>query len=161
MYEKSLKTCFSDFSYIVCLLRGEAEATCTYIVYDTDIVCQHDVSVHLIWQSVADNVLTIYPIGEKGAVANIVKITDCKVCGGLFEINEDNLSALDCYEGYPKSYNRDKLEIKDDNDKLYIAFVYFRAGKNLGEPHEDYRKIIILGARDCGLPKEYIPRYIC
>lgn len=49
------------------------------------------------------------------SVANIVKTSEENnvVWGGLFEINNDNLSALDCYEGYPYSYGRKEIEVKD------------------------------------------------
>ena len=35
------------------------------LLYSFLVFCQVLVSVHIIWQSVADNVLTIYPIGER------------------------------------------------------------------------------------------------
>lgn len=47
-----------------------------------------------------------YSSKRGGAVANVVKLRDNVVWGGLFEINKDNLAALDCYEGYPDSYDR-------------------------------------------------------
>lgn len=97
---------------------------------------------------------------RKSSVANIVLPDGNQVWGGLFEINEDNLSALDCYEGYPKSYNRAELDVKDDKGTTYKAIVYFRTGKDLRKPSEEYRKIILQGAQDCGLPKEYIQSYL-
>lgn len=40
------------------------------------------------------------------------------VYGGLFEINEDNLAALDCYEGYHKRiYDKKEVEVYDSDEK--------------------------------------------
>lgn len=99
-----------------------------------------------------------YSSTRNGAVANIIETVDEEniVWGGLFEINEDNLSALDCYEGYPKSYDRKNIEVKDDDGKRYDAIVYFRTGKAEGKPSQEYRNIVIQGAKDCMLPIEYI-----
>jgi len=93
---------------------------------------------------------------RRGAVANIIQSEDNFVYGGLFEINEDNLSALDCYEGYPNSYDRKEIEIKDDEGRTYKAVTYLRSGELMSKPSEDYRKIVKQGARDCNLPDEYI-----
>lgn len=94
---------------------------------------------------------------REGAVANIVKSKGNVVWGGLFKINKDNLGALDCCEGYfSKIYDRKTIIVKDDKGKGYKAIVYFRTGKDVGAPHRKYRKIIIKGAKDCGLPKDYI-----
>lgn len=97
-----------------------------------------------------------YSETRKGPVANIVRSKGSVVWGGLFKINKDNLGALDCCEGYfSKIYNRKTVIVKDDEGKSYKAIVYFRTGKNVGVPHKKYRKIIIKGAKDCGLPKDY------
>ena len=93
---------------------------------------------------------------RNGAVANIIQAKGSRVWGGLFEINKANLSALDQYEGHPNSYNRAERDVNDDNDIRYKAIVYCRAGKDLGKPLEEYRKIIIQGARDCDVSEEYI-----
>ena len=76
--------------------------------------------------------------------------------GGLFEINEDNFSALDCYEGYPGSYDRREVEVKDEKSITYKAITYFRTGKKESKPSEYYRRTVIQGAKDCNIPEEYI-----
>lgn len=92
------------------------------------------------------------------SVANIVKTSEENdvVWGGLFEINNDNLSALDCCEGYPYSYDRKEIEVKDEEGNIYNAITYFREKKTKGELSKDYRDVVIQGAKDCNLPKEYI-----
>ncbi|MFA4842985.1 MAG: gamma-glutamylcyclotransferase family protein [Candidatus Omnitrophota bacterium] len=91
-----------------------------------------------------------------GSVANIIESKGSVVCGGLFEINEDNLAALDCYEGYPKSYDRKEFPVKDDKGQIDTAIIYFRVEKTLALPSEAYRNIVIQGAKNCGLSEDYI-----
>lgn len=97
---------------------------------------------------------------RKGAVANVIDSDGDIVRGGLFEISKDNLAVLDGYEGYPDSYGRDELDVKDDNNNLYKAIVYFRVGEKLGKPTREYRQVIIEGAQDCRLPEEYIKSFL-
>lgn len=99
---------------------------------------------------------------RKGAVANIIETGDENdiVWGGLFEIDSKCLSNLDHYEGYPRVYNRKDITVQDDEGNQYKAIVYFRTGKDESKPSESYKKIVINGARDCGLPDEYIEKFL-
>ena len=92
----------------------------------------------------------------EGSVANIIPSRGDLVWGGLYEISMDDRDALDYYEGYPKSYDRKEFEVKDDLDKSYIAYIYFREGKQLGQPSAKYCEVIKIGAKDCGLPQDYM-----
>ncbi len=91
-----------------------------------------------------------------GAVANIIESENDIVWGGLFEIDQDNLAALDCYEGYPDSYDKDWFMVKDDKGKSCKAITYFRTAKEPGKPSKEYRETVMQGAKDCKLPEEYI-----
>lgn len=95
---------------------------------------------------------------RESPVANIVEDTDGMVWGGLFEL--DDLSSLDRYEGYPHAYQREEKLVKDDQNNEYRAWVYLRKPLKEGTPHEKYRKAVCDGARDCGLPAEYIKKYL-
>lgn len=97
-----------------------------------------------------------YSKTRRCSVANIVSNPDSVVWGGLFEISKDDLDVLDKKEGYPKSYNRSIFEVTGASGDKYEAYLYFRIGKNEGKPSADYRNIILDGAKDCGLPEEYI-----
>lgn len=98
-----------------------------------------------------------YSVKWRSTVANIIKTGDKdEVCGGVFEISKDNLAALDCYEGYPDTYNKEKIEVKGDSGSIYVALVYLRGGVKVSVPHQEYRGIVIQGAKDCGLSEEYI-----
>lgn len=87
---------------------------------------------------------------------NIIEAKNGIVWGGLFEINDSHLSALDRYEGYPKFYDRKIVKVKDERNNIYNAWVYFRIGQKQGQPSEEYKKTVIQGAKDCNLPEEYI-----
>lgn len=94
------------------------------------------------------------------AVANVVKDEKCRVWGALYEIDENYLSALDRYEGYPIYYQRKKEEVKDVDGAKYSAWFYFREPKEEGQPSDEYREVVFQGAKECNLPEEYIKKYI-
>ena len=102
-----------------------------------------------------------YSFQHKSAAANIIKSKECEVWGGLFEITKEGLAKLDCFEGYPNSYDRKKVGVKDEEGNSYNVIVYFREGKKIGKPHKDYRDIILKGSRDCNLPGKYIEDFLC
>jgi len=96
---------------------------------------------------------------DNEAVANIISSEGDVVWGGLFEINDDHLRILDTrYEGFPKSYGRGMVGVKDDEGNIYEAWAYFRVGQKRGNPSSGYRDTILKGASasDCNLPKNYI-----
>jgi gamma-glutamylcyclotransferase (GGCT)/AIG2-like uncharacterized protein YtfP len=101
-----------------------------------------------------------YSSYRNGAVANIIKSDSDTVEGGVFEINEECLKNLDRCEGYPKSYDRRPVEVVDDNGKSYNVIVYLRKPQEIGRPSNEYRNIILEGARDCGLSQDYIKKFL-
>ncbi|MGA2532442.1 MAG: gamma-glutamylcyclotransferase family protein [Candidatus Aminicenantales bacterium] len=101
-----------------------------------------------------------YSVSRQGATANIVKSEVDRVRGALFEITEKDRLALDSYEGYPKDYDRKIVDVNDAEGNAYAAVTYFRPVRALGKPHPDYEKVILVGARDCKLPEQYIDRYL-
>ncbi|MEO0302046.1 MAG: gamma-glutamylcyclotransferase family protein [candidate division WOR-3 bacterium] len=97
---------------------------------------------------------------RKGAVANIVPEEKSIVWGAIWEIDEHSLKELDRYEGYPHSYKRKIVKVKDDDGNEYEAWVYYREGEKEGIPSREYRKTIFEGAKECGLPEDYIKESI-
>lgn len=94
------------------------------------------------------------------AVANIVKDKDNIVWGGLFEVTDECIKMLDKYEGVPTAYQKKTIEVRDEQNNLYKAIVYLREPQKVGRPSDGYRKILIDGAKDCGLPEEYVEKFI-
>ena len=96
-----------------------------------------------------------------GAVANIVRDANGKVWGGLFEIDERDLEALNRYEGYPHVYARETLRVRDETDNIYEALAYLRKEpQGIGKPSSEYRDTVIRGAKDCCLDEGYIEKVI-
>ena len=95
-----------------------------------------------------------------GATGNIVKFKNSKVYGGLYEITEENLATLDKSDGYSEKCNRIEVEVVDDDNNSCMAIVYFRKWKRKGKPSPLYRKIVIMGAWDCGISEGYIGKYL-
>jgi gamma-glutamylcyclotransferase len=101
-----------------------------------------------------------YSVERQGATGNIVNSEVDSVRGGLFEITGKDRLALDSYEGYPKTYDRKEVEVKDAEGNAYRAMTYFRTGRALGKPHPDYERMVLDGAKDCKLPEDYVDKYL-
>jgi len=97
---------------------------------------------------------------RSGAVANIIKSDKVTVWGALFEVNDECIKNLDRYEGYPTSYQRESMVVEDEQGSKYEALIYLREPREEGAPSNEYRAILLEGARDCGLPEEYINGFI-
>ncbi len=93
-----------------------------------------------------------------GAVGNIVKSDNEHVWGALYEITERDRLTMDAFEGYPRNYEHRDVDVKDREGTSYRAMTYYRTGRPLSKPHPDYERIVIDGAKQCGLPDEYIDK---
>ena len=80
--------------------------------------------------------------------------------GALFEVDNECIKSLDRYEGFPDFYQREYIEVKDKQGNTYQALVYLRTPQQIGMPSNEYREIVIKGAKDCGLPEDYIEKFI-
>jgi len=101
-----------------------------------------------------------YSVSRDGAVGNIVRSDAERVWGALYKITETDRLAMDAFEGYPQSCDRREVEVRDAAGKAYRAAAYCRTGRALGHPHPDYEKIVLEGAKERGLPDDYIDRYL-
>jgi gamma-glutamylcyclotransferase (GGCT)/AIG2-like uncharacterized protein YtfP len=95
-----------------------------------------------------------------GAVGNLVGADRERVWGALYEITEKDRRSLDAFEGYPRTYDRKEVDVKDAEGNIYQAMTYARAGRAAGKPHPDYEKVVLDGAKDSCLPEEYVDRYL-
>ncbi len=95
-----------------------------------------------------------------GAVGNVISAPGKRVIGGLFEIKDGDLMSLDQYEGFPIRYKRKELPVKKQDGEVVFAIVYFREGEKPGLPSDSYRVAVVEGARDCGVPEEYIKEFL-
>lgn len=101
-----------------------------------------------------------YSKTRNGAVANIIESPGNFVWGGLFEISDANLAALDCYEGYiSKIYDQKQIRVLlngNESGGVDDVVVYLRVGEKPDKPSQEYKDVVLQGAKDCVLPVEYI-----
>ena len=96
-----------------------------------------------------------FRIANRG-YATMVPDPGSVVCGLLWSLTDDDLTALDQYEGVPAGdYLRTTIEVSFRGDQLE-AQVYLAADPAPGKPRRGYLETIIRAARDLGLPPEYI-----
>jgi gamma-glutamylcyclotransferase (GGCT)/AIG2-like uncharacterized protein YtfP len=81
-----------------------------------------------------------------------------RVWGALYEITEKDRLALDAFEGYPRTYDRKEVDVKDVDGGVHRAMTYARAGRAVGKPHPDYERVVLDGAKDCRLPEDYVEK---
>jgi gamma-glutamylcyclotransferase len=78
------------------------------------------------------------------------------VWGVLFELNLTDKHNLDAIEGLGKGYGERALSVLS-NDKSIRALAYYATSIDLNaRPYDWYRDIVTAGAREHGLPIEYI-----
>lgn len=95
-----------------------------------------------------------------GAVGNVVPSQGENVEGAVYEITKSDESSLDAYESYPVLYQKKSVRITLPENDGITCMIYFREGEMEGAPTEDYRNIVVNGARDCGIGEDYINTYL-
>lgn len=101
-----------------------------------------------------------YSTKRNGAVGNVIKSESEHVMGAVFEISPKDLESLDFHEGVPIHYQRTRMTINMKDGSSSEAEIYYREGEKEGKPSKEYRDIVIEGARECGIPEEYIEKYL-
>ncbi len=98
---------------------------------------------------------------RKGAIANIESSQEDEVWGGLYEITQDHLDALDHHIGYPRYSKRSLMKVmsKDLGEKV-DAWIYYHEPLAEGIPSHEYISMIVDGARDCRIPQFYVDDWI-
>ena len=91
--------------------------------------------------------------------ADIEKAEGECVHGALYSVTEDDLAALDFYEGYPALYTRETVSVTDRDGVERRALVYTMTDlyKRSGEDgySEGYRAVCSAGARAWGIPDAF------
>ena len=99
---------------------------------------------------------TRYATKRRGGVADVIAEEGAEVWGALYDIDEANLAALDEFEGAPRAYRRETIAVIDDEGAEREAFIYIANRTGTFAPGRDYLALIVRGAREHGLPEEYI-----
>jgi gamma-glutamylcyclotransferase (GGCT)/AIG2-like uncharacterized protein YtfP len=92
-----------------------------------------------------------------GGVADLRPAKGKVVEGVLWEITDNDLKALDDYEGYPSAYIRRSVAVEKPSGEKVTAIAYFVA-KPVREyvPSKRYMSALIQGAEEHDLSPEYI-----
>jgi gamma-glutamylcyclotransferase (GGCT)/AIG2-like uncharacterized protein YtfP len=77
--------------------------------------------------------------------ATVVPRRGAVVPGAIWHITDDDLRALDRYEGYPTYYTRRRWRQDDD------YFFFYEMTPDTGTPSAGYVRGILQGYRDCGI----------
>lgn len=81
---------------------------------------------------------------------------DDRVVGVVYEISDDEKLALDRKEGLGSGYDQKKVEVTTNQGNL-TSFMYFATKVNSTlKPYLWYKQHVLVGARENGLPSEYI-----
>jgi gamma-glutamylcyclotransferase (GGCT)/AIG2-like uncharacterized protein YtfP len=90
--------------------------------------------------------------------ANVLPSPDDVVHGVLYRCGESGMQVLDRYEA---GYQRRQVTVFDETGQQYEATVYVSLPQctvDAGIPTPRYRDIVLSGAREFGLPEEYVAR---
>lgn len=93
---------------------------------------------------------------RKGGVGSIAAPDGASTWGVVFAVSERDLSRLDAYEGVPKAYRRELIDVVDAAGRPSKLWTYFAIPSGLGDftPHNDY-VALHTGAVYFGLPEAY------
>lgn len=106
--------------------------------------------------------------GRAGAVPDAVEDPAGEVWGAVYEVTEPDLTELDRFEGFApgssrNSYIRRQCTVYLDGDEglAVAAEAYFAVpAENPGLPRRAYLNQILAGAREWGLPRDYIEQVL-
>ena len=89
--------------------------------------------------------------------ANLVPAEGKTVWGVLYRLSEQQLCALDRFEGVPEHYRRSEVNVTDAQGNKVGAQVYLARKVRKGlKPDRHYLARIVQGAEEHGLPADYI-----
>jgi len=111
------------------------------------------------FKKISNTILKDYILGfDQSGYANIKEKNGEDVMGVLYNLNQQCLTNLDGYEGYPNHYNRKWVKVIDlENQKEYQTQAYIQPENNFnGAPNQSYLQIIIKGAIENNLPTTYV-----
>ena len=89
-------------------------------------------------------------------VGTVIPAEGRSVFGFLWRLTEEDVEALDAYEGVASGdYRREYLTVVTDGDQIQ-ALVYVATNVTPGKPRPDYLEGVLKAANDVGLPAAYL-----
>jgi gamma-glutamylcyclotransferase (GGCT)/AIG2-like uncharacterized protein YtfP len=99
--------------------------------------------------------------GGAPGVATVYPCPGSVVPGGIWEITNDCLRALDAYEGYPRLYDRMTVEVHTPDGRKVEAMTYFMVNDPPhSPPSASYLRSIVGGYHDFGLDVKNLIRFV-
>ncbi len=100
---------------------------------------------------------TRYSEKRRGGVADVVPSRGDRVWGALYELPDEELTALDRKESAPNVYRHEYVEVVTPAGGRVRAMTYMVIEKVPTEaPSRAYLDLILEGARERGLPSDYV-----
>ena len=98
--------------------------------------------------------------GRKGAVATVEPLEGGSVPVLLWKIRCGDEQALDRYEGYPRFYRKEMMEV-ELNGKTVPGMVYvMNGGHELGAPSDFYLNTILEGYKTAGFDTDFLDQAV-
>lgn len=106
----------------------------------------------VIYTGVVESYALVYRGSKTGAYATIIPCKGEYVPVAVWEINEDHELSLDIYEGFPRFYHKEDLEVTLENGRKIkaMAYIMFEEAKP-GYPSMRYLETCSQGYLDQGL----------
>lgn len=102
-------------------------------------------------------------IKRRCGVADVVPAEGQVVWGAVFEVDGGDIGRLDAAEGYApgrskNAYRREERPVLLEKGQLWTAAVYFGEPQETPPPlpNQEYKDLILGGARQWGLPEAYV-----
>lgn len=89
-------------------------------------------------------------------VATIEPVKDAETPVGVWEITPRDEIALDIYEGYPRLYRKETVDVVMHDGTVKRAMVYIMNDGYAGMPSDGYYNTILKGYQDIGLDEKYL-----
>jgi gamma-glutamylcyclotransferase len=78
-----------------------------------------------------------------GAVATVAEKRGAETEGLLYKLTDDDLRALDSFEGHPNVYRRVRKYVRGADGRRVRAYVYIRPLDEPDDPSEEYLRVIM------------------
>ena len=104
----------------------------------------------VVGKGILKNYELLFRGARHGAVATVEPREGSSVPVVLWEIGAWDEVALDCYEGYPRLYGKQMMEVEVDGKCQRVMAYVMTPGREFGIPSEHYAEIIREGYRSAG-----------
>jgi gamma-glutamylcyclotransferase (GGCT)/AIG2-like uncharacterized protein YtfP len=94
--------------------------------------------------------------GWGGGVATVIPSSGAEVWGGLWELTDEHVEALDRYEGVAiNAYVKDQIDVEAESGAVR-ALIYLATDERYKKPSGRYVDALVRGAKAFSLPADYV-----